>query len=228
MVTAGKIFRLTSPLSLTGIEKKLRNYRKKEAYEEGDYKTDLITEITNLTVEGEGLTGIYSSDFVDHVFHRGKVVPVPKTIEAAFSLASHEGQRYLVILEKKQKANRIANHFSNLLFGAVGSIVEVTIPPENLMSFHSENPENTKITFFDHVDVPNVEKMSLYGPDIIGTSLFDEYRRHGDLWYIVIKSKKSGYVVGVTRRGIVVIFSKVTNAEYLDYVRGEVLPLIPR
>lgn len=217
---------MKSPLPLTDIETKLRGFSKREAYVEGEFKVDLLTEITDL-IKGEGeITGIYSSDFVDHVFHRGKVVPVPGTVEATFSLSEFIDRTYLVILEKKEKANRIANDLSQLLYGSAGSILEVGIPPESLYSFHLENPQGTKITFFDHIDVPNVNKMSLYGPDIIGTSLFDEYRKHGDLWYVVIQSKKEGYVVGVTRRGCVVVFSKVTAAEYLSYVRREIFPLI--
>ncbi|MEM2912354.1 MAG: hypothetical protein QW146_07615, partial [Candidatus Bathyarchaeia archaeon] len=100
------------------------------------------------------------------------------------------------------------------------------IPPETLRDFHLKNPEDTKITFFDNVDIPNVNKLSLYGPDLVGTTLFDEYSKHGDLWYIVARSKESGYVVGVTRDASITIFNLTDKNKYLEYVAKEVFPLI--
>ena len=48
-----------------------------------------------------------------------------------------------------------------------------------------KNPEDTKVTFFDNVDIPNINKLSLYGPDLVGTSLFEDYGNavtYGTLW----------------------------------------------
>jgi len=38
-----------------------------------------------------------------------------------------------------------------------------------------------------------VDKLSFYGPDLVGTTLFDEYSKRGDLWYIVAKAREYGY-----------------------------------
>jgi hypothetical protein len=35
------------------------------------------------------------------------------------------------------------------------------------------------------VGILNVEKLSLYDSDLVGTSLFNECSRHGNLWYNV-------------------------------------------
>jgi hypothetical protein len=48
-----------------------------------------------------------------------------------------------------------------------------------LKGFHPRNPEDTKIAFFDNIDIPNVDKLSLYGPDPMNTSLFEDYGSHG-------------------------------------------------
>jgi hypothetical protein len=37
------------------------------------------------------------------------------------------------------------------------------------------------VGFFDYVDIPNVNKLSLYRSDLVGTKLFEEYGKHGDL-----------------------------------------------
>ncbi|HLE74643.1 MAG TPA: hypothetical protein VI864_01175, partial [Candidatus Bathyarchaeia archaeon] len=133
---------------------------------------------------------------------------------------------FLTVVEKKRVANFIANKLSGILFEKVGGIVEARIPPETLREFHQKNPEDTKITFFDNVDIPNVNKLSLYGPDLINTSLFEDYTKHGDLWYVVARSREMGYVVGVTRDASVTIFNLADKNKYVEYVNKEIYPII--
>lgn len=226
MVVAGKIFRLSEPLSTSEIASRLEGYRTEEPYEEGDYKFEVVTEVVGLLRKENMLRGVYSHDYVIHVFHRGKVAPLPRTVEALFSFAQHEGSTFLTVVEKKSVANFIANKLSEILFEKVGGILEARIPPETLREFHLKNPEDTKITFFDNVDIPNVNKLSLYGPDLINTSLFEDYCKHGDLWYVVARSKEYGYVVGITRDASVTIFNLTDKERYLEYVTKEIHPIL--
>jgi len=226
LVTAGKVFRLAEAVTLPDVAVKLKGFRTEEEHEEGDYKFTLVTEIMNLTPSANSVTGVYSHDYVLHVFHRGKVVPLPKTVEAMFSFAQRNKRLFLTVVEKKRLANFIANKLSEIVFERVGGIVEARIAPETLRGFHTKNPEDTKITFFDNVDIPNVDKLSLYGPDLVGTSLFDEYSKHGDLWYIVARAREYGYVVGVTRDVSVVVFNLTDKNKFLEYVAKEIYPLI--
>jgi len=225
MVVAGKVFRLAEPLSLAEAESMLEGHRTEELYEEGDYKFTLVTEVVGLLPRKNMLKGVYSHDHVINVFHRGKVMPLPRTVEAIFSFAEHEDVMFLTVVEKKSLANFMANKLSEILFEKKGGVVEARISPETLREFHLKNPEDTKITFFDNVDIPNVNKLSLYGPDLINTSLFEDYGKHGDLWYIVARSKKYGYVVGVTRDASVTIFNLADKEKYLEYVTTEIYPL---
>jgi hypothetical protein len=226
MVVAGKIFRLPEPLPLDEVASKLDGYHTEETYEEGDYNFSLVTEVVGLLPKENTLTGVYSHDYVFHVFHRGKTAPLPRTVEALFSFAQVEDTAFLTVVEKKRVANFIANKLSEILFEKIGGIVEARIPPETLREFHHKNPEDTKITFFDNVDIPNVNKLSLYGPDLINTSLFEDYTKHGDLWYVVARSKETGYVVGVTRDASVTIFNLVDKNKYVEYVNREIYPVI--
>jgi hypothetical protein len=226
MVVAGKIFRLSEQLPVAEVAVKLDGYRTEEPYEEGDYNFTLVTEVVGLLPKANTLSGVYSHDYVIHVFHRGKTAPLPRTVEALFSFAQVDGTVFLTIVEKKRVANFVANKLSELLFEKVGGIVEARIPPETLREFHLKNPEDTKITFFDNVDIPNVNKLSLYGPDLINTSLFEDYTKHGDLWYVVARSKETGYVVGVTRDASVTIFNLADKGKYVEYVNREIYPVI--
>lgn len=227
MVVAGKIFKLSEPLPIDGIASALDGHRTEEEYAEGGYKFTLVTEVVGLVPKGNMLRGVYSHDHVMQVFHRGKVIPQPHTVEAVFSFAESKGTTFLTVVEKKRVANFIANKLSELLFEKVGGIVEARISPETLREFHLKNSEDTKITFFDNVDIPNVNKLSLYGPDLVNTSLFEEYGKHGDLWYVVARSKEYGYVVGITRDASVTIFNlpETDKEKYMEYTAKQIHPL---
>jgi hypothetical protein len=56
--------------------------------------------------------------------------------------------------------------------------------------------------------------------------LFEDYTKHGDLWYVVARSKKTGYIVGVTRDASVTIFNLGDKNKYVEYVSQEIYPLI--
>src|SRR4030043_481073 len=222
MVVAGKVFKLSEPLKLLLIIDRLQDYHNEEEFEEGDYKFTLVTEVVGLVSKENLLRGIYSHDFVMHVFHRGKVTPLPRTVEAMFSFAQQKEGTFLTVVEKKRVANFVANKLSEMLFEKGGGVLEARIAPETLKQFHLKNPEDTKITFFDNVDIPNVNKLSLYGPDLVNTSLFDDYAKHGDLWYVVARSKAAGYVVGITRDASVTIFNLADKDKYVEYVKKEI------
>ncbi|MEM2118828.1 MAG: hypothetical protein QW840_01755 [Candidatus Bathyarchaeia archaeon] len=227
MVVAGKVFKLAEPLGLAEVAERLQDYHVEEEFTEGDYTFPLVTEVVGLSVKANMLRGIYSHDFVLRVFHRGKVVPQPRTVEAVFCLSTLNDTTFLTIVERKRTANFVANKLSELLFEKAGHIVEARISPETLKDFHLKNPEDTKITFFDNVDIPNVNKLSLYGPDLINTSLFEDYAKHGDLWYVVARNKEYGYVVGITRDASVTIFNlpETEKEKYLEFTIKQICPL---
>ncbi len=227
MVVAGKVFKLSEPLGIADVAERLADYRVEKEFEEDDYKFGLVTELVGLVPKKDSLRGVYAHDFVIKVFHRGKVIPQPRTVEAVFSFSVLKDVTFLTVVEKKRVANFIANKLSELLFEKAGHIVEARISPETLKEFHLKNPEDTKITFFDNVDIPNVNKLSLYGPDLANTSLFDDYAKHGDLWYVVARSKEFGYVVGITRDASVTIFNlpATEKEKYVEYITKQVHPL---
>ena len=225
MPTAGKVFVSTEFMTLADISATLEGYRVEEEYKEDDFELDLITEVANISIVDETLTGLYSYDYVTHHYHRGKVAPSPVTKEVLFSFTTHDGRDYLTVVDKKALANNVANRLSDLIFGELGVIVEARILPGTLKKFHLENPESTKVIFFENMDIPNLNKISLYGPDVVDTNLFKEYTARGDPWYILTKSKKHGHTVGLVRDGSVTIFNTVDQGQYLNYIKDEIVPM---
>jgi hypothetical protein len=223
MVLAGKVFLVKEEIDLDGIAARLKGFRA-----EGKEEIGLVTEIKDLKLEGEDIHAIFSQDRLIDIYHHGKKATMPITIEAPLIFSNHEGRIILTIVEKKPIANSIANQLSKILFITAGAIVEAKIPPETFRKFHEENFEDTKIVFFDDVDIPNVEKLSLYGSGLADTGLYQDYLKHGKVWYVVIKPKQYPSVVGVTRNSVITFFSKAEVGDLMDYVKKEIFPLIPQ
>ncbi len=227
MVIAGKIFQVDDDIDLHTIAGKLKGFKSEEKLEGEDIS--LITEIKDLHLTEDSLFGTFIQDQLMDVYHHGERVHVPSTSEAPFFFVEQEVQKgriVLAIMDKKARANNIANQLSKILFITTGKIVEVRIDPSRFVRFHEDNFEDTKVIFFDDVDIPNVKKLSLYGSALGDTSLYVDHLKHGKIWYVVLKSKRYGIVVGVTRNGVVTIFSKATKDDFINYVRDEIIGLI--
>lgn len=226
LVLAAKIFVVKEENNLTLLASKLKNFKLEQDLNAEDQSFSLLSEISDMNVTKETLDGTFSFDSVFTVDQRGKSTPVIRTYHAPFSFDLFGKNLYLTVFEKKNRANNIANEMSKALFMSLGQIVEARIQPEVLKRFHEENFEDTKIIFFDDVDLPNISKLSLYGSALGATSLYNDYLEHGKIWYTVIKSKKYGYVVGVTRNAVVTVFSRTDLLDFKRYVKNEILPLI--
>jgi hypothetical protein len=50
--------------------------------------------------------------------------------------------------------------------------------------------------------------------------------KHGNLWYVVGRSKDTGYVVGITREASVTVFNLTDKNRYLEYLTKEIYPMI--
>ncbi len=233
MVIAGKLFMVEGrggtgggggDIALQKIASKLKGFRREEK-EQGIL---MVTEVKDLHMTGDSLSGVFAQDQLMGVYHHGELIHVPRTLEAHFFfIEQRERDRIiLAIMEKKARANNIANQLSKILFMSSSRIVEVRIDPSRFVHFHEENFEDTKVIFFDDVDIPNIKKLSLYGSSLADTSLYAEHLKHGKIWYLVLKSRRYGLVVGLTRNGVVTIFSKATRDDFINYIQNEVITLI--
>jgi len=225
LVLAAKVFVVKEERNLPLVASKLKDFKlEQEIRIEGD-SFNLLSEITDLDISTESLQGTFSFDAVFQVNQHGKSVPFVRTYEAPFMFDLFGQNLFVSIFDKKSRANAISNEMSKALFMSLGQIVEAKIKPEVLKRFEEENGE-AKIVFFDGVDIPSISKLSLYGEGLGNTSLYTDYLTHGQIWYAVVKSRKYGYVVGVTRNSVVTCFSKTDLPEFKRYVRNEILPLI--
>ena len=234
MVLPAKIFEIKEKTDTAFIIQKLKNFREEEPYEtESGESIILTTEILDLRLDGETISGVFSKDFVGTRFYKRRLVETLVTEEAPFWIRPFDDRLFLIVLApsvargvKKLLTGNVANTLSRILFIRRGAIVETRIPHETLRELHESNPQATKLIWFDQIDIPGVEKLCLAGPDIADTNLYQEYLKHGKIWYVVFEVQKRGLVVGITRNSVVTLFSKSTIADFIRYVQEDILKLI--
>jgi hypothetical protein len=226
LVLAGKVFLVRENYDLDTLAEKLKAFKieTETSVEEQEFK--LVSETRDLNAGKGVLEGVFSFDTVFVVNHRGKPVPVPRTFEAPFSFNMFNDRMFLTVYDKKNRANNVANEMSKAVFMSLGQVVEARIEPETLRKFHEANFDDTKVVFYSDVDLPNINKLSLYGAELGNTSLYSDYLTHGKLWYIVFTSRAYGYVFGLTRNCILTAFSKIELSEFKNFVQSQVFPLI--
>ena len=234
MVLPAKIFEIKEKTDTTFIIQKLKDFREEEPYEtESGESITLTTEILDLRLDGDTISGVFSKDFVGTRFYKRRLVETLVTEEAPFWIRPFGDRLFLIVLApsvargvKKLLTGNVANTLSRILFIRRGAIVETRIPHETLRELHESNPQATKLIWFDQIDIPGVEKLCLAGPDIADTNLYQEYLKHGKIWYVVFEVQKRGLVVGITRNSVVTLFSKSTIADFIRYVQEDILKLI--
>ena len=234
MVLPAKIFEIKEEVNFGLMIQKLKDFREEESYEKIDGETvNLATEILDLSLKENLVSGVFSTDFVRGRYYRRKLVEALVTEEALFWVTRFENRTFLIVVApsvargvKKLLTSHVANKLSKVLFITPRAIVETKIPHETLKELHESSPQATRLIWFDQVDIPGVEKLCLAGPDLVDTALYKEYLEHGKIWYVVFEFQKQGITVGITRNCVVTLFSKSTIDELMNYISEEVLTLI--
>ena len=224
MVIAGKAFRVVETISIGSIAEKLSGYKSEQPVEGSDLT--LLTEIRDLITQQDELSGTISRDVPVRLHKRGELEVTFKTVDIPFLFKQRNTGMLLFVAERKPVANATANMFSSILFLSLGGVLNAEIPPKALESYHRKNPQGTKVMFFDGLEIPNLDKISLYGPSISDTPLYPTYVSQGSIWYVVVTSSRYGYVVGITRDGVVTVFNTISVEDFLRFAKDEVFELI--
>jgi len=222
--TAGKVFKYREELSLEQIRDSLEGYETEVCFEGPEEDLQLIADIVSLSLGESELSGIFRYDQPTTINHRSGITVLPKTVRAFFVFIVEEETVFLLIVAKKTVANNVANELSKILHKEVGAIVEARIDPKSLEGFYSAG-EATKVLLFDEILVPNMNKLTLYGDNVLQTDLYGEYSKEGLASYIVTKTRE-GYTVGVTREASVTIFNEIDTPTFEHFIKQTILPLI--
>ncbi len=225
MVLATKIFTLEKGLSLGDIANRIKGYSLLEREEALGREVEVGSRVSDLRMEDYFLIGTFEENFLITTVYRDEIFKVPLTIRTEFRFFRYKDRTFLVVVAKKARANRIANHLSSRLSAEKGIVQEAWISPDRLRKFFEGRMDSTKVIFFDNVRLPNVDKLSLYGSQLVGTDLYRKYLKLGTVWYVVFEPE-DGLVIGVTRNCIVTFFSKIGVDEAIGFILKRVVPLI--
>ncbi len=226
MPLAAKIFEIKAETSLEEIADKLRDYRMAEEWTGDDQELELVTEVKDLDLKENRLEGVFSRDKVLLINQRGNRVPVLKTTDARVIFQRVEDLTLLTVVQEKHFANAVASILAHHLYLSYKAVTEARISPEVMREFHERNPEGTKVIYFDDLDFVDVDKLALYGDSLKNTALYEEYLRHGKIWYIVFTVAGTNKVMGLTRNCVVTSFTRMPESEFIEYLDKIVIPLI--
>jgi hypothetical protein len=229
MPTAGKLFLYREDKTLKDIAALLEGWEEVVETElDGKYivlRKD-ISDVNYIEATDE-LTATYHQDEVMQVTFRDKTQTIPFTKEAELRFFTIDDAPYLVVMAPKHIANTVANQISNILSGQLGAIAEPVLNITEIKELY-ESGDATKIALFDNIDIPNMNKATLYGANIVQTDLYGRFINLGDPWYIVFKDKETGYTVGLVRDGSICIFSACEPDDFMSYLEERIVPLILR
>ena len=227
MPISAKIFFYQEDLALEEIAKTLKAWSEEESYEiPGGDSYDLLSNVEEIEYDEE-LHGIYMYDSVAVHVWRGVPRATPFTTEAPFVFTEQEGQRFVIVMAPKGVANRVANRLSTIIHGSQGTIVEPTIRTDSFDEFQADT-EATKIMLFDDIDLPNINKGTLYGDNVQQTDLYGNFVAHGRPWYMVSKTKQRGWTVGIVRDGTIVVFNTVERESFVEFLKEKIFPMTLR
>ncbi len=229
MPTSGKIFLQQEDATLEEMTEKLKEWSEEESFE-GDGDFELLANIENVHCDEEELYGTYMYDSIAKHIWRGEYSATPFTTSAPFVFTEQDEQKYLIVMAPKSVANRVANKLSDIIYGVQGAIVEPVIRSDRFKEFQ-DGTETTSIMLFDDIDIPNIDKATLYGGDggnVQQTNIYGDFVGHGRPWYMVAKTKNRGWTVGIVRDGTIVVFNTVDKEHFIEFLKEKILPMTMR
>jgi hypothetical protein len=226
MVLPVKVFEIRGMESDPGT--KLTGFQEAEPVKEEEI--ELLTRILDSEKKDEIFFGIFAKDYLRETTYRRQIITNATTEEAPFWFV-HFNKRNFLIVMAPSVARGVKKLLSNHVAVKIGEILNVDIreskiSSETLKNLHESNPNSTNLIWFDNIDLPGVNKLCLSGEGLSDTRHYKEYLDHGMIWYVVFKSQKSGYTVGITRNAVVTNFSKSTIEDFIDFIREEIITLI--
>ncbi|MDK2464485.1 MAG: hypothetical protein QI223_06920 [Candidatus Korarchaeota archaeon] len=226
MVLVGKIFRVEGDMAPELAAEKLRGWRVERSVAHGGEEFTLRTQVDVKTVREAEVWGELYEEYLVPLFGREGVRYEVSARVIPFIMFWTDSGPMLLILAKRPKANAAASLLSNALLLGSGGIVEAKISHETLRELHESNPEAAKVVYFDQVDLPNIRKLSLFGEALADTNLYQEYLKHGKIWYVVFEDREWGLTVGVTRNCVVTVFTATEVENFVRYVMERIVPLV--
>ena len=185
----------------------------------------LKTSFESVKSDGDQASGNVVHDIVITIPYRDTVQHVRTTTEGIFVFDMESKMRpHLFIFGGEQ--DTISGVLDTAIFGGDRGIAFTSISPAKILQFTKAHAAKILWASFKGLNIPNLNKSSLWGPDLATTQDYERYCAHGQNHYVMIELKGQHWVVAIGSDGKAIMYSKVDQADFLQFLKSEVVPIL--
>ena len=230
MITA-KLYKISEDYDLMELGKKLEKYDKTEIGVTDDgKKIKLRTNVENIKLDKNKnkIRGIINVDYIGWKNYRGEKEYFPVNVFSEFYIKRYGESYFLFVFKNIKVAQIVEKKLNDIMFGVPGTISGCNLTSEQIhIIMGGCEGEIYHRSSWENLDLRNISKSDISGPNIKDTDDYEKYDSHGDMSYTLFRSKKyDNCVFGVSKLGVVFTPNKKDQAFLIRVITEQVLPLL--
>jgi hypothetical protein len=180
----------------------------------------------------EVLSGILSFETLQSVPQiDGRATVTKQGTRVMFSLFHGAIVLYLVSFARRSVAENSAgklNYILNMGESLPHQIVfNCFIPTDVIENFLADHPHTKKLENWKNLTYPGVNKASLHGADVDQFNHAREYDAHGEKSNVLVVLHRERMVLRISDKGVISFYSNLTLDAALEWIRNELVTLLP-
>lgn len=216
-----RIYSVENIESLNTLNEILFGYIDSMTTDNGTILTTSIDEINLLN--NDVLYGKLKYDEEQFFITKGGEIYLAIENEAEFAFC---GINCLLIYTNQIIAERIAYMLNNIVFGSRLGILNRYLTEDQILTFLRTNTHKTSNAFLRALVSPGANRTSIFGPDV---DISEQYERAlelgGEHSFVRVRLLPENMSIGLSRKGIVIFYSKIDNLDIIDFMREKIFPL---
>ena len=149
--------------------------------------------------------------------------------QVRFSVFPGAMSSYLLTFSNRRRAERTAIRINHILTEDEEEpdlVFNCRIPTAAIEEFLLNHPHIKKMSGWRDLNIPGINKSSLYGPDLDQSEQTQLYDEHGRKRYIMVELPAARMTVRISEQGIITFYRNITNPDALAWIRREIIPLL--
>jgi len=223
-----------SEATLEDIKSRLENVSLEDPIEVLGETYVLRTFISDLhwDMEREVLSGTLSFETLQRVPQIGGGMAFTKSgTTVMFSLFHGAVALYLAVFGNRGEAEKAAGKINHILTRGEDVPHQVVfncrISTDVIEQFLANHPHTKKVVGWKDLNFVGVNKSSLHGGNVDQFGHTRDYDTHGRKSYVMIELHDMRIIVRISDRGIITFYGNITVQDALDWIRNEIISLLP-
>jgi hypothetical protein len=135
---------------------------------------------------------------------------------------------HLMLFANKIISDKIANKLDELLFPKQRNIIlENPFEDDMFQQFLDANPHITGTAFMSGILTPGANSDTIFGSDVEKSILYQQAKRLGGKPnFIRFNLNNEGITIGLSKKGVVVFYSDMTDDEVIHFIKEKILPFV--